>query len=113
MDEEERHIVYNYMSTVYPKLNKSILRVNSLDSEIMHFRPKHADCYHCDNGRGKLTNYNYGSLPNNKDEYYSGLCNECGRNVYFEPNYDMPKEVRRNNVIAFGNWFKGYNTEKN
>ena len=112
INETERQIVYDYLTTVYPKLPKTILLINSLDSKPRSVMPRYMQCSHCNEGRARPTYY-YGILENNKDEYYAGNCNRCGDRVEYEPNYDDPddfyKIIRCKNVIVIGNWFKGYN----
>lgn len=109
VESEKRKQLHQYLEQNYPQLNKSSLKVKIFNSERSHLRFK--NCYECGNKRVHLNKYNYGVCPSNIDEYWSGICNKCYTSSYFEPNYDCQDDlftIWKNNVIAIGDYFKGY-----
>jgi hypothetical protein len=104
----DRKLLHQYLETNYPKLYKQSLYCSYHSAERLHTFIK---CYECDYKNVCIDTYNHGIMPNNIDEWRSGKCPSCGETVTFEPNYDDYDDIRivwKNNVVAFGNYFRSY-----
>ncbi len=68
------------------------------------------ECYNCGYKRVPLKTYHRGSLPNNKDEFWSGICPKCDELVSYEPNYDdfYGTVIHGNNALVLGPYLKDY-----
>ncbi len=111
-DNDDRRRLHQYLETTYPKLNKVSLYCNKLESNVLH---TYIRCYDCDYSRVNIDESHDGIMSNNIDEYCSGECPRCNAIISFEPHYegwDDVKTIKRNNVIAFGSLFQGYNKPK-
>lgn len=109
INNEDRKTLHQYLETEYPKLNKVSLQCKKLDSNILH---TYIQCYDCYYSRVNIDDYHTGYMSNNIDEWRSGDCPRCGAHISFEPNYDNWNKVtrtRKNNIVAYGLFFKGYN----
>ena len=76
------------------------------DYILLHF----IRCYACDYKK-VLLKYHYGSLPNNKDEYCTGICSKCDTFITWEPNYNVYEQedhscIKRNNIFVGVNILK-------
>ena len=112
---DDRKKLHTYFQERYPEIGKASLRCDIFDegdSPIRFYR-----CPHCDH-RKVYMRYSYGTLDNNKDEYYHGICPKCDESVYYEPNYDIYESedhmvINGNNIFVWGKYFHGYNRGEN
>ncbi|CAH6419702.1 Hypothetical protein HVR_LOCUS778 [uncultured virus] len=107
---EERKLVHQYLEQFHSTVKKVSLKSKHFTGERIGTFIK---CYGCDYKKVPINNYHYGALENNKDEWRSGECPKCGEHISWEPNYDDWDDVKcvyGNNIIAFGSWFKDYNS---
>ena len=109
---DERRIFHQYLETKYSLVGKVSLKSKAFEPN------KYAQfmkCYHCDYKSVRLSRYHYGVLPNNMDEWKSGICPKCLNSIMYEPNYDDRDNVRLitgNNIIAYGKYLSNYNSPK-
>lgn len=104
-DSQQRKLLYEFIETFNgTKIKKFGLRTKFFSSSI---RRRYKKCFNCGCKCVVLDHYNYGTMKNNKDEWYSGECQECGETVSWEPNYDSYDDIRttqKNNMIVIGNY---------
>jgi hypothetical protein len=96
-DSNIRGRIHAYLDTYHSKIGHVGLLLDKLDYDTDYYK----EC--CD--KLVLMTYSRGSTDNNKDEYYSGWCNNCQEIVSWECNYDEGYDVikiYRNNVICIG-----------
>jgi hypothetical protein len=55
-----------------------------------------------------LNNHHRGVSQSNIDEYWSGVCDRCDNNIYWEPNYEVYdrtiRQVHKKNIIVIGDY---------
>lgn len=115
-DSEKRKLIHMFIEYNYPRINNIGLRLDGYNKETKRV----SKCINCNcsaNVPILKKNYCYGSMENNKDEYYHITCYKCDRRWTWEPNYDGCDNVHYyddNNCILIGN-FLGlkYNSHKN
>lgn len=99
-DDNDRKLIHQYLETnMTTKKSSMCCDVFDRYTRVRFLK----NCYHCNKKNVKLNNYNYGSMENNQDEYWSGQCPKCGENNYYEPNYDNCDNIHRsyeNNCIV-------------
>ena len=111
-----RKKINQYLDRMYPKLQKTSLACNKFDRDIVTLPINKSgyilkNCYNCDRKNVILDGYTLGSMDNNIDEYYSGICHGCDEIQWFEPNYeslDFVKNFRCRNIIVIGDYLRGY-----
>lgn len=102
VDTQKRKLAHQYLDG---KVFKTSMVVEK------YFRQKrrlYRKCWQCAKTIN-VSEYRKGVLPNNKDEYYWGWCDNCNGSVIYEPNYDGYDEVkviRANNAIVIGKCFQ-------
>lgn len=102
-DSKQRAIIHQYLENNYPIIKKTSLRTTLFDAYI---KAKLIRCFECDKFV-LLSDYHYGMMENNKDEYRTGICSRCGEMSTWEPNYDDWEDIKclyKNNMIVFGNY---------
>ena len=95
IDTQKRKLAHQY-------LDRKVFKTSMVVEK--YFRQKrrlYRKCWQCEKTIN-VSEYRKGVLPNNKDEYYWGWCDNCDGSVIYEPNYDVYDEVRvvrANNAI--------------
>ncbi len=93
----DRKIIHTYMEQVHRRYDKISVHVAGFPSDEKMYK----SCYRCK--KSVLMTYKRGIMPNNIDEYYSGIC-DCGITASYEPNYDSLDGIRTSkghNAIVF------------
>lgn len=110
-DNNQRRDIHTYLEKHHPFIHKTSLTCQTFEREYTTFgRCKSETCHK--RGRSPIfrMSYKHRFAENNEDEYYSGLCPECGESSNWECNYDEHETIRKwdNNIIVFGDYFSNY-----
>lgn len=108
LDAKDRKILHQYIENNYPKICKTSLYCKKFSSEI---RCRLKECNECGYEKVELKYNHPGYDPYGIDESFVGRCPKCDSGSYFYPHYedyDLIKIIWQNNIIALGNYFKGY-----
>lgn len=110
-DNRDRKYYHSYMEQNYPDIYKTSLKCNYFGKGdiIMHFK----ECFECEYKKVLLNKSYPGYLENNRDASIYGTCPRCDTITEFESGYDDYDDeglsyVHENNIIAIGQYFKGY-----
>ena len=108
----DRSEMHQFLEKEFPYMPKTSLYIATFDADVKH---RYVLCWNCDYRRVNIDEYHHGYEGSNIDEYRSGVCPKCDELVIFECNYDNRDNliyVYYNNVIAIGDYFKGYANRK-
>jgi hypothetical protein len=106
---DERANIHEWLRQQTPKIYSAGVFLEKFPCETHVY----VECNYCNNKKVLLDKYNYGVLDNNKDEYRSGECQECGEHVYYECNYDGgARYVSIRNAICVGAYFKSWDKSR-
>jgi hypothetical protein len=103
-NREKRKMIHNYLERENKDIKKKSLQSKVVSDEIDFY---YRECEECDRKMIRLENYHHGLMENNKDEYMTGECLNCGWDVNWECNYDCGSKIiqkPRNNTIAAGQY---------
>ena len=104
-DRPTRKILHSWLRNQTPKIYSGGIRLDNYPYEVRVFK----QCYICNYNNVPINDYHYGQMPNNIDEYRTGICPECTTLIFHDCNYDDgARYVKSRNAIAIGNYFKGW-----
>lgn len=102
-DLVEREMIHQYLEKTFPDIKKASLICPAFSI----ITKMYARCYQCQ--KVIEVSYKRGYEENNKDEFYFGQCCDF---IHWEPNFDDQVDGvwsrTYSNIIAFGDYFKGY-----
>jgi hypothetical protein len=104
LGREERKAFHQFVEENFPRLGKASLICEKFNMRYEYF----SECYRCEFKRVLLTDYHYGSENNNIDQRMSGKCSKCNKFVFQDCIDDNIIFVAKNNIVAFGDYFKAY-----
>lgn len=105
-DRVQRSLLHRYVEQKFPTLGSRSFQHPDRPFEDTVYR-LHDDCDDDSlKDRWVEVTYRKGSLENNQDESYSGICKYCGDAINWEPNYDDDYESTliksRGNMLLIG-----------
>lgn len=110
-NDHSKKILYQYLDSHFPHIKKFAFYCPLFSSEKNKIMLK--KCWHCDKKNVLLRGVNLLNPTEPKGEYAHGICKKCNNECefhYYYDNYDNYKTIQDDNIVAFGNYFRNYNT---
>jgi len=112
-DKKDRKKFYRFIENNYPSTKKTSFHCSCFPSNEIVTYKKCWNCYY----KWIPMNYHRGFLEGNHDEWFSGDCPKCGQDNQWECEDGREgfgiKHISPNNVVAIGDYFKGYMEKRN